>query len=149
MDKQDTNQQGFTLIEILIAITIFSIGILAVAVMQVSSIKGNSFANGLTEAVTLAQDKMEELMSLDYGDNDLLDVDLNGAAGLAETVNADDSINADGSNPGQGTNARYDVFWNIADNTPFAHTKTISVITTWTEEGRERRVTLNWVKQEM
>jgi len=144
MDKQDTNQQGFTLIEILIAITIFSIGILAVATMQVSAIKGNSFANGLTEAVTLAQDKMEELMSLDYGDNDLLDdIAPNGVAGLAETANAD------GSNPGQGTNARYNVFWNIADNTPFTHTKTISVITTWTEEGRERRVTLNWVKQEM
>jgi type IV pilus assembly protein PilV len=143
MDKQSTNQQGFTLIEILIAITIFSIGILAVATMQVSSIKGNSSANGLSEAVTLAQDKMEELMSLDYGDNDLLDVDLNGAAGLAETVNAD------GSNPGQGTNARYNVFWNIADNTPFSQTKTISVITTWTEEGRQRQVTLNCVKQEM
>lgn len=125
MDKQSTNQQGFTLIEILIAITVFSIGILAVAAMQVSSIKGNSSASGLTEAVTLAQDKMEELMSLDYG-------------GIA-----------DGINLGQGTNARYNVFWNIADDTPFSHTKTISVITTWTEEGRQRRVTLNWVKQEM
>lgn len=144
MDKQSTNQQGFTLIEILIAITVFSIGILAVATMQLSAIKGNSFANGLTEAVTLAQDKMEELMSFDYGDDDLLDdVAPNGVDGLSETANAD------GSNPGQGTNARYDVFWNIADNTPFAYTKTISVITTWTEEGRQRQVTLNCVKQEM
>jgi prepilin-type N-terminal cleavage/methylation domain-containing protein len=62
---------GFTLIEILIAISILSIGLLAVASMQVSAIRGNSHARHVTEGVTLAQDKLEELLYLSYTHADL------------------------------------------------------------------------------
>lgn len=57
------NEKGFTLIEILIAITILSVGLLAVASMQANSLRGDNFAYQKTEASTWAQDKLESLMA--------------------------------------------------------------------------------------
>ncbi len=42
--KNNNNQDGFTLIEVMIAIFILTIGILGAAAMQVASIDGNSTA---------------------------------------------------------------------------------------------------------
>jgi len=43
--KRTRNALGFTLVEVLVALTIFSIGILAVAGMQITAIKVNSSSN--------------------------------------------------------------------------------------------------------
>ena len=59
---------GFTLIEVVIALAIFTIGILAVFSLQISSIGGNAAARGVTENVTAAAAKVEELMAVDYDD---------------------------------------------------------------------------------
>ena len=64
-------KDGFTLIEVLIALTIFSVGILAIAAMQISAIRMNSTGNRLTELSTLGIDRMEYLMSLPYTDPQL------------------------------------------------------------------------------
>lgn len=58
---------GFTLIEVLVAMMILAVGILAVASMQEHSIRANAYAARVTDATTVAQDKMEELLSLNYG----------------------------------------------------------------------------------
>lgn len=52
---------GFTLIEILIALVIFSISMLAFAGLTVTATRSGSYGGRMTEAVTLAQDKLEEL----------------------------------------------------------------------------------------
>ena len=62
------NQKGFTLVELLIALTIFAIGLLAVAGMQVTSIHANSRSNTLTVATSMAQRVMEDLLSRDPTD---------------------------------------------------------------------------------
>jgi len=59
---------GFTLIEVLIAVAIFSIGILAVGTMQLRSTGGNTNARIGTEASVWAQDRVETLMLLPYTD---------------------------------------------------------------------------------
>jgi type IV pilus modification protein PilV len=61
--KQSRNDNGFTIIEVLIAIVILSIGILAVAKMQISSINSNSNAMKYTEATIAAQNQIESLMA--------------------------------------------------------------------------------------
>ena len=66
--RQIRSNSGFTLIEILIAIAIFAIGILAVSAMQISSVKGNAIARGVTEKASLAADRMEKLLALPYDD---------------------------------------------------------------------------------
>jgi len=67
-NPKQTNVQGFTLIEVLIAMAIFAIGILAVTSMQMRSIGQNASARMQTEATTLAVDWMEQLLSLPYED---------------------------------------------------------------------------------
>jgi len=61
-------EAGYTLIEIVIALAIFTIGILAVFSMHISSIGGNAAARGVTENVTVAAAKVEELMAENYDD---------------------------------------------------------------------------------
>ena len=61
-------ERGFTLIEVLIGLIILAIGILAVAGMQITSIRGTSFSNSLTQASVIAQDRLEFLKSLPLND---------------------------------------------------------------------------------
>lgn len=49
------------MIEVLIALVIFSIALLGLAGLMVTTTKSNSFGNHMTEAATFAQDKLEEL----------------------------------------------------------------------------------------
>ena len=66
MRKLHDNNSGFTLIEVLIAMTILSIGLLGTAALITSVIRGNQVSNRVTTATTLAQDKMEDIKRLGY-----------------------------------------------------------------------------------
>jgi len=66
-NKKD-RENGFTLIEVLIAIVILSVGLLGMAALTVGIINGNAFSNRVSTATTLAQDKMEEIWEQDYSD---------------------------------------------------------------------------------
>ena len=113
-------QSGFTLLEIIIALFVLSIGILAVATLQLTSLKGNSKAGRITEASNAAADQIEKIMSLPYSTfTDGLGTNT-GVAGL------DDFPATDGSTlSGDGN---YKVYWNVAENVPSPDTKTIKVI---------------------
>jgi prepilin-type N-terminal cleavage/methylation domain-containing protein len=58
--------KGFTLMEVMIAIVVLSVALLALAGLQIISIRGNSFGNNMTEAITLAKDLMEEMKNEDW-----------------------------------------------------------------------------------
>ena len=73
--KIKKNNDGFTLIEVLIGMAIFTIGILAVATLQASSTKSNASARRITEAIALAESKIEDLMLLPYDHADLNPLD--------------------------------------------------------------------------
>jgi len=60
------NNKGFSLLEILIALIILAIGLLAIAAMQITSIRGNFFSDNMTQASVLAQDRLEGLRSLPF-----------------------------------------------------------------------------------
>ncbi len=60
------SQKGMTLVEVLVAVAILSIGILAIASMQKTAVMVNMRAFDITEAATLAQSRLEFLMSLPY-----------------------------------------------------------------------------------
>ena len=55
------NHYGFSLIEVLVAMAIFSIAILGMTSMMITAVKLVTFSRNRTTAVTLARDKMENL----------------------------------------------------------------------------------------
>jgi len=61
---QETN--GFTLIEILIAMVIITIVSLGATTLTVGIMHGNSFSKRLTTATTLVQDRLEDVKRLGY-----------------------------------------------------------------------------------
>ncbi len=60
------NKKGFTLVEILVAMTLLTTALLGMAGMTAALMQGTTFSNRLTVASTLAQDKMEDLTKLGY-----------------------------------------------------------------------------------
>ena len=113
--------QGFTLIEVLIAVTIFAVGLLAVAAMQTSAITVNSTAGQMTTRITWAQDQLEELMALPYTDSQ-----------LQETGSPFQETASDGST----------ISWTVVDDSPIQNTKLITITVT----GRGKTTRLVGVK---
>ncbi len=70
--NKKNNNRGYSLIEVLIAMAIFSLGILGVVGMQISSTGSNSTARKITDATYYAEDRLETLMSLSWADADLV-----------------------------------------------------------------------------
>ncbi|NVM21446.1 MAG: prepilin-type N-terminal cleavage/methylation domain-containing protein [Desulfobacterales bacterium] len=60
------DERGFTLLEILIAMIILSIGFLGVAALTGGIMRGNSYSSAQTSGAILAQDKMEDIRRQGY-----------------------------------------------------------------------------------
>lgn len=71
MSKAIRKPKGFTLIEVMAGLIILAIGLLGIATMQITSIKGGYFSSNVTQATIFAQDKLEYLKSLSYNDSNL------------------------------------------------------------------------------
>jgi prepilin-type N-terminal cleavage/methylation domain-containing protein len=151
--------EGYTLIEVLIALGILGFGLLAVATMQVTAVRTNARARGLSQGVTLAQATAEELINLPYSDLVNLDADGDGTNqdadydgndddggnfGLNDTVDGGGNVIADDSQ--LNVNGRYNIYWNVAVNEPAANSTRIRVIVTWTERGKDKRISLDFVR---
>ena len=126
---------GFTLIEVLLAIAIFSIGILAVGSMQISAVNNNASARMRTEATLHAAEKMETLMVVPYNDADLADV--------THTDASDDNV--------------YCMEWDVEEDYPLASTKTITLSVRWTDneagcdnfDTKENRVDIDFIRADL
>ncbi|MDD2542042.1 MAG: prepilin-type N-terminal cleavage/methylation domain-containing protein [Desulfuromonadaceae bacterium] len=66
--SRQLNEKGFTLVELLVALTLMSIGILAVVQMQVVALRSNTIAQKLTVATNIAQEVMDDIQSRDLAD---------------------------------------------------------------------------------
>ncbi len=115
--------QGFTLIEVLIGLTIFAIGILAIASMQIQSINLNTSARIQSEATVAAVDCMERLLSLPYEHPELDE-----SSGVQQTQSGSYTVN-----------------WLVTDEEPISWCKTISVWVT-SNNPNAKEVRLNFIR---
>ena len=120
---QLNRQDGASLVEILIAISIFGIGIMAVASMQTSAVQTNSYAANLTRAIVdFNQKKAEDLLALDYGDSNL----------------------DEGSHPAE-VQDEFSTSWNVLVNTPYLGAKEVTITTTWSDGSGNHTVNTTFV----
>lgn len=64
------NARGFSLIEVMIALVILSVGLLGLAGMQGTAINGNLHGNTITQATALAQATIEQIRNTAYDNID-------------------------------------------------------------------------------
>lgn len=60
------NNKGFTLIEVLVAMVILSVGLLGTAALTTGIINSNKVSNRISTATTCAQDNMEDIRRLGF-----------------------------------------------------------------------------------
>ena len=137
------NQRGFTLVELLIALLALTVGLLAAGVLQLFSIRGNFMSGNASAALTFATERMEDLMIRAPNDHLLADVHPFNNQNLSSLTDFDfeERLNEKGQSASDGFYRR---IWNVADNSPEPHLKTITVIVTW--EGNGHPVALTCIR---
>lgn len=117
---------GMTLVEVLFAITLFAIGILAAALMLGNSLSYSASARHMTEASEIAQHKLESLLNMPYHH-----AELDAAASPHGPVSTGD----------------YSLSWKVAQDVPMPQLKTIRLNVAWKEQGKEKRLVVDAIRQ--
>lgn len=145
--KEIMSEKGFNLLEVMVALVLLGVGLLAMANTQITSIGGNSSGQKITVATTLAQDALEGLTNLPYNTVD----------GRAEVDGTPDNFDTDypelnngfvdvcNCKPVMGVN--YTRNYTVDRGYPVADTMTIQVAVSWVDQnGRTHQVTDSTVK---
>jgi type IV pilus assembly protein PilV len=122
----NAEQAGLTLIEVLVALVVVSIGLLAIAGMQATAVGANRDARMRTEATALAARTLERLRLLPFDHPDL-------AAGATPHRRSPQRSSA------------YTLQWTVKDGWPAAGTKTVWVHVSWQGAGKAKTVRLRTV----
>lgn len=117
---------GFSMIEMLFALTILAGGLLAMLTMQISALKQGKYGRHATEAQQVARDQMEHLMGLPWDDADAQPTAWTAAAPVMLTYQNDQ---------GDVQQQQFDVSWRITAAAPPLATdmRLLDVEVEWTE----------------
>ena len=116
------NNSGFTLMEVLVAMLILTVGLLGMAALIAGIINSNKLSNRISTATVLAQDKMEKITGVGYAGAD--------AEAGTEPYNGEDF-------------PLYKRITDVAAGDPAAGMKKITVTVYW--ESDDHSITLNTI----
>lgn len=126
MMRRKRQSSGFTLLEIMIALSLLGIGLLSLAAMQITAMQYGSRGRHLTKAAAVAEAQMEELTRRTWNN-------------LAPTAwTAPVTVNEVIQGPTNQTEQAYQVSWQIA-NVDAGRTRSIDVRVQWSERNRPNR----------
>lgn len=118
----ETSQKGFSLIEVMVAMVILGVGILAMVGLQGRDMNYNSSSKRQTQAYTWATDRVERLLALPYTSPDL-------------SVKGTTAVVGDGHAPSTADAAMmkpYVMEWDVIDNSVnIPHSRQVNVFVRW------------------
>ena len=107
--------EGFTLLEVMIALVILSVGLLGLGALQLVAIKTNAFSSEMTYATMIAQQQAEILKSLPFSHTNLT---------AATESNPHTAV-------GSSKGVQYAIRWTVTDNSPATDMKTLNTFVKW------------------
>ena len=132
------SDSGFTLIEVMMALVILGIGLLSIAVAQVTAMKVSSKSKNLQQAMFLAREQLDDMDALPAG-----------APVLQTAAVIDDPLNPIqvGNDPQDGTRFTRQV--QVTPNTPTTNLAQVTVTVVWTNSnvGGSNQVALTGIKR--
>jgi type IV pilus assembly protein PilV len=114
------SKEGFTLVEIMITLVIMSIGLMALSGLQVHAIQGNAFSKRLTTAVSIGEEKLEQIKNAAYAD-----------------------VKSESSTQIKRSNMNFTRQVTVTTNTNPVNTKTVKVAVTWTQGSKSYTVPIS------
>ena len=112
---------GFSFIDVMLALVVLTIGILALADLQIVSSRGNTATKYTTAAANIAEQKLEALKGMVYTNI------------VAETPAL---VDESGNPPQAGySGPTFTRQMTVTNNSPVANSKTVKVIVTWTDKA--------------
>jgi prepilin-type N-terminal cleavage/methylation domain-containing protein len=124
---RNRGSQGFTLIEVMIALGIFAFGMVTLSAMQLHAMHGRSSGRHMTQAATIAKTQMERFQQEAWAS-------VAPTGGWAPPVTVNNTVQ---SSPDRVEQA-YTVDWRITDLVA-GWTRTIDVRVQWNEPKRSGR----------
>lgn len=143
------SNDGFSLVEVLIAITLLAIGLLAVAGMQTTAISGNSFSQTGTVAVHLAEEMVDRIRS-NAGIRPDRYADVSTSSSVADlALDLEEPAETDvldwKARLGSSSLPNATGTITVDPNTPIGNTATVRVTVSWGLGGNTRNVTLTTI----
>lgn len=129
------SEKGFSLVELLVAVVMLAVGLLAVAGMQSLAINKNAYANRYSTATALAQEVMEDFLAREPS-SAIFQADVGLGPPDPSATNYDLDPSAVTSNSVTVTGAgTFTVLYSIDANNPVANVAKITVTVTTTIGG--------------
>ena len=111
-------QAGFTLVESMLTLAIMSVGLLALAGLQITALRGNDLSRRRTTAVSIAEQRLEQLKNTPYT-----------------------NIQAEAASEVTASNLHFTRQVTVT-NGPLPNTKSVSVLVSWQDQSQTHTLPL-------
>jgi type IV pilus assembly protein PilV len=116
--------EGFTLIELVVAILVFALGIMGIMKMHSATVQSNNYSMQLTEAVNIGETQLEILRGLDFTTSTM-------------------SVGAHNTTTARSRGIPYNVSYTVTNPGTSTPTRNVALSVTWQEKNLNHRIDMN------